>query len=202
MARTKNDAKRTAILVEGKTLFARHGFDGVSVSDLVRNIGLPVGTVYTYFKNKDDIIRTIIEEGWKEFYDQLVSACALESSASRRIDLIVDRFLPQLFKDTELIGLFLTDGVRFTDLNAKLESLASFIGAIIADLARERNAPVSLPGNLAMVALTVYFLGCMDTVRLAAHTGLAFSETDVLAFVRLSINNAFGMTPSAPPPID
>ena len=198
MARERDEAKREAILAEAKRLFSERGFHGTSVADIVRSLDLPVGTVYTYFENKDAIIRAAIEEGWAQFYDALESACAAEPSASARLSLIVDRFLPELFKDVDLITLFLAEGARFIDLGSKLERLAALIAGIIGDLDRETGARVEMDSRQAAAALAVFFLGSLDAVRLSRVADLPLSERDVVDFIRWMIGRTFGLELGAP----
>lgn len=191
MARERDEAKRKAILDEASRLFAERGFHATSVSDIVKGIDLPVGSVYTYFRNKDDIIRSAIEEGWSDFYDTLSSACAAESGPAARLDLIVNRYLPSLLEKTELIALILSEGLRFTDLNSKLERLAVLIGGVLQDLAAERGVPISLSPRQAVTALSVFFLGSLDTIRLSKQAGLPLRDSDVVSFIRFMVENAF-----------
>ena len=72
MAREKDETKRSAILAAAKRLFAKQGFHGTSISDLARETDLPVGSIYTYFENKEALIRIVVEEGWGEFFDGLL----------------------------------------------------------------------------------------------------------------------------------
>jgi hypothetical protein len=119
-----------------------------------------------------------------------------------RMSLVVYGFLPRLFKDVELISLFLSEGLRFTDLNAKLESLARLIGAVVNDLGKERGMAVSLSPKQAVSALSIFFLGSLDTIRLSRLTGIPISERDVISFISLIIEASFGIRlpelPAAP----
>jgi AcrR family transcriptional regulator len=202
VARERDEGKRKIILAEAKRLFAARGFHATSVQDIVKGIDIPVGSVYTYFENKDDIIRCAIDEGWAEFYRSLEDALAAEPSPSMRMSLVVYGFLPRLFKDVELISLFLSEGLRFTDLNAKLESLARLIGAVVNDLGKERGMAVSLSPKQAVSALSIFFLGSLDTIRLSRLTGIPISERDVISFISLIIEASFGIRlpelPAAP----
>ena len=63
MARMKDETKRQSILESSKMLFSQKGFFNTSISNIVRETGFPVGTIYTYFKSKDEIVRSIVEEG-------------------------------------------------------------------------------------------------------------------------------------------
>ncbi|MCK4541287.1 MAG: helix-turn-helix transcriptional regulator [Spirochaetales bacterium] len=63
MARMRDESKRTAILEVSKALFSKQGFSNTSISDIIRGTGFPVGTIYTYFKNKEEIVTVIAKAG-------------------------------------------------------------------------------------------------------------------------------------------
>jgi AcrR family transcriptional regulator len=193
MAREKDEAKRQTIMVVAKRLFAQRGYQATSIADLAREAGLPVGSVYTYFENKEDLLRCVVEEGWGEFLEGLKSALALSESPERGLALIVYEVLPSLFKDVDLISILLSEGARFVSLETKLESLASLIEGLIVRLAASRKIPLAFPAEQAKVAICVFFLGSLDTVRLARSAGLEVDEKDIIAFIRLAIENAFRM---------
>lgn len=61
----KND-KRNMILRAALELFAEHGFHGSPTSLLARRAGVGVGTIYRYFKDKDELIRELYHEVRKQ----------------------------------------------------------------------------------------------------------------------------------------
>ena len=54
--------KRTAILGAATRVFARRGFFNAQVADVAREAGVAAGTVYLYFRSKDDLLTSIFEE--------------------------------------------------------------------------------------------------------------------------------------------
>ena len=54
--------KRTAILSAATRVFARRGFFHAQVADVAREAGVAAGTVYLYFRSKDDLLTSIFEE--------------------------------------------------------------------------------------------------------------------------------------------
>ncbi len=63
--------KRVLILEAAISVFARMGYHGARVSDIAREAGIAYGLVYHYFKNKEEILRTIFEERWSGFLEGL-----------------------------------------------------------------------------------------------------------------------------------
>lgn len=54
--------KRERILQSAIKIFARKGFYNARISEIAREAGVADGTIYLYFKNKDEILITIFEE--------------------------------------------------------------------------------------------------------------------------------------------
>lgn len=198
MAREKDEAKRQKITAAAKRLFAERGYEATSIADLAREASLPVGSVYTYFENKEAILRAVVEEGWGEFLSGLEAALAGAGGPERRLALIVYEILPSLFKDVDLISILLAEAGRSVGLEEKLESLSSLVGALILELAASRGLPLAFSEGEAKAALCVFFLGSLDTVRLAKSAGLAVEEKDIIDFIRFAVENSFRMRLSPP----
>jgi AcrR family transcriptional regulator len=199
MAREKDESKRLAILEAAGRLFAERGFHGTSVADMARETNLPVGSIYTYFDNKEAVLSAVIEEGWAGFVGTMKEGLEQAAGPRERISLLIDEVLPSLFRDVDLITILLAeagrgglDGVT-VGLDAKLQGLADIIGPVLGPLAAESRSELILDPTQARTAIAVYFLGSLYSVRLARSAGLAVSEEDILSFIRLSIENSFGI---------
>ena len=53
--------KREAILRAAVKVFARKGFFNSKVADIAREAGIADGTVYLYFKSKDEILHSVFD---------------------------------------------------------------------------------------------------------------------------------------------
>src|SRR5580692_2393020 len=53
--------KRERILAAAERTFARHGFFTAKVADVAKEAGVADGTIYLYFKNKDDLLISVFE---------------------------------------------------------------------------------------------------------------------------------------------
>ena len=54
--------KRERILAAAERVFARHGFFAAKVSEIAKEAGVADGTIYLYFKNKDELLEEELEE--------------------------------------------------------------------------------------------------------------------------------------------
>jgi AcrR family transcriptional regulator len=71
-ART-GDVKET-IIHESIKLFLSNGYQGTSVKEITEAAGIGRGTLYWYFKSKDEILVSIFQKWEKEFVQGLVNA--------------------------------------------------------------------------------------------------------------------------------
>lgn len=61
-ARERRTDKRSLITEAAVEVFAEKGFHQARVSDVARRAGVADGTIYLYFKNKEDLLLSIFEE--------------------------------------------------------------------------------------------------------------------------------------------
>lgn len=61
-SRNANSDKRTAILRAAARVFARNGYFNSKVADIARAADVADGTVYLYFKSKDEILHSIFDQ--------------------------------------------------------------------------------------------------------------------------------------------
>src|SRR5437773_10184065 len=58
--------KRDALLRAAIDVFAERGYFNAQVADVARAAGVAAGTVYLYFRSKDDLLISIFERGMRE----------------------------------------------------------------------------------------------------------------------------------------
>ena len=75
-SRDNEAPKRARILDAAEVIFARHGFFAAKVSDVAKEAGVADGTIYLYFKNKDDLLISLFERRMVQLNDGLKAAIA------------------------------------------------------------------------------------------------------------------------------
>ncbi len=71
VTRDQVEAHRERILTAAGTLFREHGYDGISVADIMKRAGLTHGGFYGHFASKEDLaaeitLRVLARDGWLE----------------------------------------------------------------------------------------------------------------------------------------
>jgi AcrR family transcriptional regulator len=57
-----DSAKRRQIVEGARTVFLAHGFDAASMGEIAKAAGVSKGTLYVYFKDKDELFKAIVEK--------------------------------------------------------------------------------------------------------------------------------------------
>src|ERR1044072_9698409 len=57
-----DSAKRRQIVEGARAVFLSQGFDAASMNDIARKAGVSKGTLYVYFRNKEELFESITEQ--------------------------------------------------------------------------------------------------------------------------------------------
>ncbi len=190
MARMKDESKRAAILLSSKMLFSHKGFYNTSISDIVRETGLPVGTIYTYFRSKDDIVQDIVKEGWEEFYTRLERALRETPSPEERFRLLIDEFIPELLGDLDFINILLSEALSYTRIEEKIEKITDLVFGLLASLTTDSGALRGLARRDVEALLAIFFMGILSAVKLARTSSISMTTEDILGSVKKVIQSS------------
>lgn len=76
---------RQAILTAAGELFLEHGYERFSLRKVAERIGYSPTTIYLYYQDKDDLLFTVVDEGFVQFGHQLVAASESQEDPWERI---------------------------------------------------------------------------------------------------------------------
>ena len=104
--RTPVADKREAILRAAISVFAHNGYFNSKVADIAREAGVADGTVYLYFKSKEDILHSIFDRSVEEALDAARNQVTQISDPSERLRQIALLHLERLGADRDLAVVF------------------------------------------------------------------------------------------------
>lgn len=201
---------RDRILAAAARVFGQKGYHSSTIADVVRESGLSVGAIYTYFSGKDELIRLTCDQiaarGLDEFAERLVPARTMAERLAIAIRLFVETIddydgapgqitLVQAWAEADR-----EPGVREM-LSARRERLAG-VGQL---LLRQGVVSGELPAWLDVDATTRGFLALLDGLMLQRiEAGAAYRPADLerraLAVVGLMLA-AGGLRAVPPEPV-
>lgn len=80
-AGSRENERRRTILRAAIDVFARKGYHGCRIADVAREAGVAYGLVYHYFKNKEELLETVVETGWSGFVSRMRAVAEDESTS-------------------------------------------------------------------------------------------------------------------------
>ena len=124
--------KRDAILRAATEVFARHGFFQAQVADVARAAGVAAGTVYLYFRSKDDLLVSIFERTMREAIADGRAALEGVSDPRERLDRLARLHLERLGRDRDLAVVFQVELRQSTKFMERFSStfLRDYIGML------------------------------------------------------------------------
>ena len=98
--------KREAILRAAIKVFAQKGYFNSKVADIASAAGIADGTVYLYFKSKDEILHSIFDRAMEEFIEEGKREIAELEEPQDKLRRIAELHLEKLGADRDLAIVF------------------------------------------------------------------------------------------------
>ena len=95
-------------------MFARHGYHQSTVAKIAREAGVADGTIYLYFKNKDDILVQFFKYKTKQVFERFREEVDCGGSAVEKLRNLVRRHLEEFQRDRDLAIVYQTETHRLT----------------------------------------------------------------------------------------
>jgi TetR/AcrR family transcriptional regulator, fatty acid metabolism regulator protein len=105
-SRTAVPDKREAILRAAIKVFAGKGYFNSKVADIAGEAGIADGTVYLYFKSKDEILHSIFNRAMEEFIAEGKKEIAQLNSPADKLRRVAELHLERLGADRNMAIVF------------------------------------------------------------------------------------------------
>jgi TetR/AcrR family fatty acid metabolism transcriptional regulator len=102
MGTKQNSDKYHKILEAAVVVFAERGFFQSTVSQIAKQAGVADGTIYLYFKNKDDILVQFYEYKTSQVFHRFREAVNQSTSAEQKLRSLVYTHLEEFQKDINM----------------------------------------------------------------------------------------------------
>jgi TetR/AcrR family fatty acid metabolism transcriptional regulator len=155
--------KRDAILRAAIETFAARGFFHAQVADVARSAGVAAGTVYLYFRGKDDLLISIFERTMTEAIAAGRDSVAAKRSAVERLREIARLHFERMGRDRNLAVVFQVELRQSTKFMERFSAtyLRQYLG-IIRDVIAEGQAEGTLRKGVNPTLAAKVFFGILD----------------------------------------
>ena len=110
---------RREILEVALELFSKKGLYAVTMVDVAKEAEFSVGTIYKFFKNKEDIYKALVIEKVSEFHTLLNNTLATKKTEIEKIDLWVEEKFRIFNENKQFMKLYLAEAMG-VDSNVKV----------------------------------------------------------------------------------
>ena len=155
------------LLDRAKKLFSKRGYYQTQISDIIKNEKIARGTLYQYFKNKDDIFTTLLQTAYDEWQatiaEEMEGVDLATLSPREYVRFRIRNSLAYFAKDPELTNLVLRIGyglppklVQVIDHMDKeiIDQMSAEIGWGVKHGVLRKDLDVELAANLVHGAVT------------------------------------------------
>ncbi|OAJ74285.1 TetR family transcriptional regulator [Brevibacillus sp. SKDU10] len=98
----KTGEKYQAIINAAVTVIAKHGYHNAQVSRIAKEAKVADGTIYLYFKNKDDVLISLFNEKMGQFVENCRELTSQAQDVSEKVRILIQSHLSQLAQDHNL----------------------------------------------------------------------------------------------------
>lgn len=160
--RLSNDARRAELLERGADLFARHGYDELSMARFAREAGISKGLLYHYFPSKRALFEAVLTQAVGELV-QLTDTDASRPPAEQ-LAASLDAFLGWIDEHREAYAQLMAS-LQVPEVRDLIEGVREATAQrILAGLGPEA---ASRPATRTAVRAWLWFMdgACLDWVR-------------------------------------
>jgi AcrR family transcriptional regulator len=101
------------ILTEAEKLFAVKGFEGTGIEEIARNVGIRKSVIYYHFKNKEQILQTMLD-GFvargvafkKSFFERYAG------NFMERLDVIMEEMIEFMEENRRIVTILLMESIK------------------------------------------------------------------------------------------
>jgi len=159
--------KRERILTSALKVFASKGFFGAKVSDVAEAAGVADGTIYLYFKSKDDLLISVFEQQMESINGELTAAMAGGKDAHDKLRRFIKAYIGLVQSNrhgTEVITIELRQSAKFMKeyQNPRFAEFLKLLASIIDEGQKSGKLRSDIPAQVAARAL----FGALDELAL------------------------------------
>jgi len=105
----RREERRASIVAAARRLFAAQGYEATSMQQVAVEAGTSIGNCYFYFRNKEDVLRAVIEEVNGEIGREIDLAIALAPIGAARLAAAIDAGVRALLSRSAMMRLVLAE---------------------------------------------------------------------------------------------
>ena len=162
--RREND-KYQRILEAAIKVFAEQGFFQSTIAQIAKEAGVADGTIYLYFKNKDDILVQFFNYKAKQVFDGFREEVNRAENAVDKLRNLVRRHLAEFQRDRNMAILYQLETHQSSRLaEEQIKEMSNMYLDIVAEIMEQGQQEGLIRKNLYLSLVKRFILGAVDEV--------------------------------------
>ncbi len=163
--KSKTNGKYHQILDAAIKVFAQQGFHQATISQIAREAGVADGTIYLYFKNKEDIMVNFFGYKTKQVFGRFREEVDKADNARDKLRLLIKRHLEEFQRDRNMAVLYQTETRRFSRMcEEQIREMSKMYLDLVSEIVESGQDEGLMRKDLYMGLVKRFIIGAIDEV--------------------------------------
>jgi len=162
--RKNKSEKYYMILNSAGRAFALYGFHKATISQIASEAGVADGTLYLYFKNKDDILNQYINYKSDLVFNKMHAAVAKGKSAEEKLRCLIQCHLLEFQNDKDMAIIFRSEVRYFREIESQIKDISKMYLELLSEIIEQGQIEGSMRQDLFAALAKRFILGAVEGV--------------------------------------
>lgn len=163
MQKNKSEKYQT-ILDSAGAVFAEHGFYKATISQIAAKAGVADGTLYLYFKNKDDILYQYISYKTEIVFEKMRAAVEKGKNAEEKLRLLIRCHLEEFQRDKHMAVIFQSEARYLRDIQSQIKDISKMYLDLLSDIIEQGQIEGAMRQDLFVGLVKRFIVGAVEGV--------------------------------------
>ncbi len=163
MQKNKSEKYYTILSCAG-AVFARHGFYKATISQIAADAKVADGTIYLYFKNKDDILYQFISYKTDIVFRKMNQAVENGRNAEEKLRNLIKCHLEEFQNDKNMAVIFQSEVRYLRDIESQIKDISKMYLDLLSEIIEQGQIEGSMRQDLFVGLVKRFILGAVEGV--------------------------------------
>lgn len=156
--------KYNKILNSAGAVFAEYGFYKATIAQIAARAGVADGTLYLYFKNKDDILYQFISFKTDVVFKKMNAAVEKGQNAEDKLRNLIRCHLEEFQNDKNMAIIFRSEVRYLRDIEPQIKDISKMYLDLLSDIIEQGQTEGSMRQDLFVGLVKRFILGAVEGV--------------------------------------
>jgi len=162
---SKNNDKYHRILDAAVSVFADQGFHNSTISQIAREAGVADGTIYLYFKNKQDILSQFFTYKTRLVFSNFKQAVEKEKNAIDKLRCLIRIHFQEFQRDRKMAEVYRMETRQSHQLmESRIKEMTKMYLDLIASIVEQGQEEATMRQDLFLALVKRFILGAVEEV--------------------------------------